>query len=193
MTKIVLYTLPCQMPTSILRLTDIAEPYLHASSEYTSGKKKIQKSVLESPLIETRHGHVQCLRFCFNAFTRSKTARRSLDVWMQYMDNSTKKMENTKHMLFNFSSLNEEWGLYWNHTEVNIRGNYNKYYKVCFALGPVKTFYLFFIDTVAVINAVLNLYLFLKYFSGIFEIILKKKNNFLLYVCNKLKKSSILT
>jgi len=49
---------------------------------------------------------------------------------MQYADNKTMKMENTTYMLFNFSSLTEQWGFYWNHTEVNIKGIFNKHYKV---------------------------------------------------------------
>ena len=92
-------------------------------------RKRKQESILVSPLIESRRFHEQCLRFCFNAFTRVKKAKRQLEVWMQYTEDDG-NMDDDKYKLFNFSSLSQSWGLYWNHTEINIKAIYDKPYKV---------------------------------------------------------------
>ena len=99
---------------------------MYANSRGPVLRNKVEESILVSPRIETRRGFVQCLRFCINAYTLIKDAKRSLDVWIEYEQEQSSKKTN----IFNFTSPLQNWSMYWNYTEINLRGSHNGFYKV---------------------------------------------------------------
>ncbi|XP_078488492.1 integrin alpha-8 [Ciona intestinalis] len=104
--------------------------YLNADSNNAPlGRSK--KTILVSQPISTKQGLVQCLRFCFNAFS-IKEARRKLHVWMEYEDGR-------KHDLYKFNGPKQYAGEYWNHTELEIKGSRTGFYKLFFKATVYKS------------------------------------------------------
>ena len=127
--------------------TFLTGPYLNANSIKLTFGRRPKHTVLVSPLIETRKNLVQCLQFCFNAYTVFDNARRQLEVSIEYFDKNGTSLKEEAEVLFRFKGLKEKWSIYWNYTEKNIIGKHDGFYRVSFFFISIFIFMLKFCFT----------------------------------------------